>query len=138
MDESRQPMGECRRSQGGLNLLSPLRGLTGLHPSAYYIYRAKLNYNVYSNKANAQATVCATTNYQSVPIYSQAIEMVSVQQYHKNACATKGRKQCSSLFDRTKLLNRYDKAVNCSHKDTLREDHSSFQSPVQVSKTGVL
>lgn len=40
VNENRQPMGECRRSQEGLNLFSPLRELTGLQSSPIYMYRA--------------------------------------------------------------------------------------------------
>lgn len=39
MNESRQPMGECRRSKEGLNLFFALRELTGPLPSAHYMFR---------------------------------------------------------------------------------------------------
>lgn len=59
MDESRQPMGECKRSQGGLNLLSP-QGTdwsTTLSP----LQEQPLNQNAYSNQAQTQAPICSST-----------------------------------------------------------------------------
>lgn len=63
MDESRQPMGECRRSQEGLNLLSPSGSWLVQIPQPTTCTEQPLNHNAYSNQANAQASICPSTYY---------------------------------------------------------------------------
>lgn len=63
MDESRQPKGECRRRQEGLNLLFPSGSWLVHIPQPTTCTEQPLNHNAYSNQANAQESICSSTYF---------------------------------------------------------------------------